>query len=48
MSGGETLMHPHFFIFAAKFVRSEYVNFITKQVRGNLGFTLTQKKAGEL
>ncbi len=31
MSGGETLMNPNFFILAAKFVRSEYVNFITKK-----------------
>ncbi len=43
MSGGEALMHPNFFILAAKFV-----NFITKEVRGNLCFTLTQKKAKEL
>ncbi len=43
ISGGEALMHPNFFILAAKFV-----NFITKEVRGNLCFTLTQKKAKEL
>ena len=48
MSGGEALMHPDFFILAAKFVRSEYVNFITKEVSGNLCFTLTQNEVEEL
>ncbi|MCK5087817.1 MAG: hypothetical protein KAQ90_09865, partial [Melioribacteraceae bacterium] len=48
MSGGEALMHPNFFILAEKFVRSEYVNFITKQVRGILCFTLTLKRTEEL
>jgi 3,4-dihydroxy-2-butanone 4-phosphate synthase len=47
-SGGEALMHPDFFILAAKFVRSGYVNFITKEVSGNLCFTLTQNEVEEL
>jgi hypothetical protein len=47
-SGSKVLMHPDFFILAAKFARSGYVNFITKKVRYNLCYTLTQKKSGRI